>query len=262
MRNKVLSLSFAIVFVGGLLLSQPHKPLISTPPPQTSPPIWIKDMPTKVVLGYGGPNGDAKVASEILKVAYRRLGIEVVFEAIPQARSLIMSNEGKIDGEVTRLAGLEAQYPNLMMVPVVLIEQKGMAFTRKDKTFPLNGWDSLRPYSIVTLNGAKWSTDGTMGMDRVDIVTQPEQMFKMLEMGRVDVALGPRLTGMVQIMQLGFTDILPIEPPLVINKLYHYLNIKYKTHLLPQLSAVLQQMESSGQSSEIREQTIAAMLKQ
>jgi polar amino acid transport system substrate-binding protein len=264
MSNKVVRLTFLVVFVGSTLLGacQSPAPTLPTPATATASPTLTDTLPTKVVLAYGGPVGDAKVASEILKEAYQQLGIEVVIKVVPQARSLILSNEGEIDGEIARINGLEAQYPNLVRVPVVLIEQEGMAFVRKEKAFPLKGWDSLRPYSIVAMNGVKWSTDGTQGMDRVVMVTQPEQVFQMLETGRAEVALGPRLSGLLQIKRLGFTDLQALEPPLVVNELYHYLNNKHSAVLLPRITAVLQQMEASGRLREIREQTIAAMLDQ
>jgi polar amino acid transport system substrate-binding protein len=261
MSNKAVRLILFVVFVGSAVLGACQSSTPDIPPPATTSSAALTDtLPTKVVISYGGPVGDAGVASEILQEAYQQLGIEVVIESVPQARSLILSNDGEIDGEIARIAGLEAQYPNLVMVPVVLIEQEGMAFTRQDKAFLLNGWDSMQPYSIVYMNGVKWSEEGTQGMDRVVMVTQPEQMFQMLEMGRADVALAPRLSGTLVIKQLGYTDIQPLEPPLIVNKLYHYLNIKHSAVLLPQITAVLEKMEASGRLREIREQTIAAML--
>jgi polar amino acid transport system substrate-binding protein len=223
---------------------------------QTSLTTSNEALPKKIVLSRLADTIYMKIGSEILIEAYQKLGIEAVIEAIPGARSLIMSNEGLIDGEISRMDGLEADYPNLVSVPVSLYEQRCVAFTKKDSKIRFDGWKSLDSYAIAAMRGAHWSEDGTKGMKNVVMLEQPSQMFTMLELGRVDVALAAELSGMQDITKLGYTDIQSQEPPLLVMKMYHYLNKKHSMALLPQITAVLQNMKDSGRIDEILQKNI------
>ena len=43
---------------------------------------------------------------------------------MPSARSLILSNSGRIDGELIRTTAIEKKYESLIQVPIVLITAK------------------------------------------------------------------------------------------------------------------------------------------
>ncbi|MBC8177316.1 MAG: hypothetical protein H8E19_07905 [Deltaproteobacteria bacterium] len=57
---------------------------------------------------------DQMVGSEILKLAYKRLGIPIVIVEMPGKRALVESSEGRIDGEVHRIFRVGKDYPTLI----------------------------------------------------------------------------------------------------------------------------------------------------
>ncbi|MCP4182899.1 MAG: hypothetical protein GY761_06230, partial [Hyphomicrobiales bacterium] len=58
------------------------------------------------------------VSKKVLQEAYLRCGVTVEFKKFPMGRALDFADTGKIDGIDDRIAGIEQQYPNLMMIPV------------------------------------------------------------------------------------------------------------------------------------------------
>ena len=54
--------------------------------------------------------------------AFRRAGLELRLVKLPAERALLLANNGIEDGDLTRIPGLETQYPNLIRVPQVRAE--------------------------------------------------------------------------------------------------------------------------------------------
>ncbi|MFT5702148.1 MAG: polar amino acid transport system substrate-binding protein [Desulforhopalus sp.] len=198
------------------------------------------------------------LSGKVVAEAYKRLGIQAHIKAFPSARSLLMSNMGEVDGEVSRIKGIDKNYSNLIIVPVAINIVEGVVFT-KDVTFSVTGWDSLLPYTIGIKRGTKFAEKGTKGMN-VQSVTTNRQLFLKLDLRRTDVIVTARVSGLVELKMLKFEGIQVLEPPLVTMKLYHYLHKKHAS-LLPALTKVLQDMLVEGRIEEIRSQTISEFLK-
>ncbi|MCP4107581.1 MAG: hypothetical protein GY749_18900 [Desulfobacteraceae bacterium] len=112
----------------------------------------------------------ADISEKILKEAYQKIGIRISVTAFPAERALRTSNSGLSDGEVNRIKGINEQYLSLVMVPVEINILEGVVFTI-DVSFPVTGWESLRPYNIGIRIGIKFAEKGTVGMD-VDKVSE------------------------------------------------------------------------------------------
>lgn len=193
------------------------------------------------------------ISQNILKEAYKQIGYDLKIKKLPAERALIESNRGSTDGEVNRLQGINKKYVNLVMVSTPVNKFEGIAFTR-DRVLSIDGWESLGPYKIVIRRGAKFAEKGTMGMV-VYRVTTYEQVFKLLSIGRYDVGIASRLTGLSQIKKHNLIGIKAIEPPLMTNNLYHYLHKKHKD-IVPKINAVLLKMRKEGIMAKIRNKYI------
>ena len=188
-------------------------------------------------------------AAAIIRQAYGRLGIGVVFETFPAERALQMSNRGLADGELVRIEGIDAEFPNLIRVPVSHVTAEQMAFGR-DPAVVVDGWSSLRPYKLVFHRGYKVAEANTAGMDR-HLAGTDLAAFKMVEAGRRDLALANRFTGAAVIEALGFRDVVMITPPVQVDPLFHYLHMKH-ADLVPKITAVLREMADNGEMDAIR----------
>jgi hypothetical protein len=212
----------------------------------------------QTVMTFSTVKGSALglVSADILKEAYRRIGIQINVLEVPAKRGLHNANFGRYDGEVMRIAGIAKAYPNLIMVPDFVNIMEGVAFS-KNKEIQIQGWESLKPYRIGVVRGMKFAENGTKGMER-DLVSNPVQLFKMLDRGRLDIAILSRMSSLGALKVSGVMGVYVLSPPLTKIKLYHYLHKRHK-NLVPQISKTLQELEKEGVIQKIREQHIAQL---
>ena len=188
-------------------------------------------------------------AAAIIREAYKRLDIEIVFKILPGERALQSSNRGMVDGELVRIAGIDERYPNLIRVPVSHVMAEQMAFGR-DATIVIDGWQSLVPYKFAFHRGYKIAEKNTEGMNR-HLTSTDDAAFRMVAAGRMDLALANRFTGEKIIHDLRLDNVVMIKPPVQVDLLFHYLH-KMHAGLVPQITAVLRRMEVDGAIDAIR----------
>ncbi len=202
------------------------------------------DTPTLTVSTNNTPL-DRKALQELSQEAFRRIGVDFKLVSLPSERSLHSANQGEVDGEGLRVAGLSSQYSNLIQVPERYIGVSFVAFA-KDATIKLdNGWDSLKPYSVAFITGWKMFEANASGARVVNKVDKPEQMFRMLDGGRVDLALYTRADGIALARSMGLASIAPLFPSLKEVDMYLYLNKKHEA-LAPKLAQALRDMKADG----------------
>lgn len=185
----------------------------------------------------------ALMVEDVLKEAYLRIGIEAELAFMPGPRALHMADDGKVDGAELRVETIHNRYKNLIMIPVPVYKTEIMVFS-KNVTFPVNGWQSLKPYTIAAPAGYTAILDHLTNHS-VWSVTY-EQIFMMLDSDRVDIGVVDRFNGLITINKLGLTGIKTIPPPLKTIAFYNFLHKKHQ-NLLPRITAVMQEMESAGE---------------
>ncbi len=188
---------------------------------------------------------DRKVLERVSQEAFRRVGVELRLVNLPSERSLMAANEGEVDGEGLRVAGLGEQYPNLVRVPERYAGISFVAFARDASITLDHGWDSLKPYRLAFINGWKMFEANASGARVVHKLERPEQLFEMLEHGRIDLALYTRADGMALVRRLGYTSIAALEPSLKDVDLFLYLN-KRHAPLVPRVAAAIKAMKVDG----------------
>jgi polar amino acid transport system substrate-binding protein len=175
----------------------------------------------------------------------RRIGVEFRLVSHPSERSLQLANQGDVDGEGLRIAGLASQYPNLIQVPERFLGISFVAFS-KDAMINLDqGWAGLKPYRVGFITGWKMFEANASTARVVNKVDQAEQMFQMLDGGRIDLALYTRADGMALIRRMGLSTIAPLSPALKDVDMFLYLNKKHDA-LVPQIARALREMKADG----------------
>lgn len=196
----------------------------------------------------------ASLCEKILDEAYARidrgftLTWEYGFDTLPAAQ------EGRVDGELYRIAGIEQQYDNLVPVPVPLIELKSVILT-KGLVFPVTGPESLAPYKVGILQGVVYMEKLTAGLPRENIhrVSGELQLFQLLASGRVDAIIEDIDTANGIMSKADFPGISPLFPPLAVFPIHHYLHKKHND-LIPALTEALSAMEEEGRLEELRQE--------
>jgi polar amino acid transport system substrate-binding protein len=197
------------------------------------------------------------IAELVVAEAYRRLGMGLEVHRVPGERSLVSANDGLMDGELYRKVGIERDYPNLIIVPVPLQMYEIVIFTR-DTTFIVNGWESLRPFTVGFVRGIKIVEAATVGM-RTEPVPTMQQALQKMTMGRTDVVVGNRASGLAAAKALKMDDIRVLLPPLASFPVYHYVHRKHEA-LVPRLTAALQQMHREKVMERIQRQVLGELM--
>jgi polar amino acid transport system substrate-binding protein len=175
--------------------------------------------------------------------AFRRAGATLKLVKLPPERALLNANAGIEDGDLTRIAGLEAQYPNLVRVPEKLIDWQFAAFS-KNAAIPAT-WPALRQRTVGHIKGWKIYEQNLAGATRVTTAADPEQLFRLLELNRVEVALYERWLGAALVKQQRLTDVRPLAPPLATREMFIYLHRRH-ADLAPRIAEALRAMKREG----------------
>ena len=199
---------------------------------------------------------DRKVLALLSNEAFRRAGLILKLDNNPSARSLDLANQGVVDGEGLRVAGLEQQYPNLVQVPERYTGISFVAFSRNASIKLDQGWGSLKPYRIAFINGWKLFEVNTADAQSVTKVDKVEQLFQMLDADRVDLVLYTRNDGMAVLKRLGISNVVALSPSLRDADMYLYLNKKHAAHV-PRIAQALRDMKADGSYSSIMAQVAA-----
>jgi polar amino acid transport system substrate-binding protein len=212
---------------------------------------------TRLVLVAPHNSADTTIGEVIIRAAYKRLGIDVEIRKYPGERALRLADSGKVDGEVHRIDGISGKYKNLVQIKPPINFIKGTAFS-DGLVFPIKGWQSLKPYRIGYILGIKFAENNTRGMKSV-AVSDYGNMFQLLGKDRIDVVVSPRINGLYQMRMLGIKNLKELTPPIAHFDLFHYLH-KKNQHLVPKITAVLQEMAANGELTRIRDHAIQVIL--
>jgi len=200
----------------------------------------------------------------ILKEIYKRADIPLEFVTLPTQRALVQSSQGIIDGELVRIEKVGDLYPALVRVPTSYGFFESRAFSREQgiqTAVDENGWDALRDYRVGIVRGMKFAEEiDIKNWKNVEVVTRTDQLFKMLERGRLDVAISTKISGLVIIKENDLKSANLLEPAIRRHDLFHYLHEKNKKYI-PRLDEVIRAMKESGELDELEEKFTAEQLK-
>ena len=195
---------------------------------------------------------------QIVAAVFREVGLQAEVQVFATAteRSLLNANAGIDDGMAMRIAGLEAQYPNLIRVPEPLIANDFVAYTTKPR-FATDNWKSLDPYVVTYIIGWKIFEKNVTQVKEVTQVRDADQLFGLLASGRADVALYERWQGLERVRAMGIKAQV-LEPPLARSDMFIYLHKKHEA-LVPAVAQALARLKKSGGYQRIQEATLAPL---
>lgn len=192
-------------------------------------------------------------ATRIIQEAYAKLGHTIKVKEYPALRSIMLANNGTVDGELGRISGIDSSYSNLEMIPIPISVLNGVVFSRK-LDVSIKGWESLGKNKIGILRGIVFSEFLAKGMN-IEYADSPEQLMRMLDHDRIDLAIIEKTQGLAVLKKLSLNNIRELEPPLITIPLYHYLNKKHH-ELVPQITDILTSMHSTGRIKFLNEQPV------
>ena len=175
--------------------------------------------------------------------AFRRAGLELRLIKLPAERALRLVNDGHEDGDLTRIAGIETQYPNLIRVPAKLTDWDFAAFS-KDPSVPAD-LTAIRGRAVGYLRGWKFYEQAMAGGANAIAVDDAEQLFRLLQTDRIEVALYVRWMGLALVKKQGIEAVRPLQPLLAKREMFIYLNKRHAGHA-PRIAAALRALKKEG----------------
>lgn len=225
---------------------------------------WITSVKADFVLNnVNGPpfttaQGDGFL-DIVVSEAFKRAGASVRFVTLPPERGLRNANEGIEDGEVTRIAGIELSYKNLLPVPEKIVDWKFSAFSRTPNLALQSDWRSLAPYTVGIIKGWKIAETNLLGKQDVVLAGDVSQLFRLLEKERAEVIVYSREMGLAYLLTEGLHGIYIVEPPLDSREMFIYLHRKHAA-FVPKLAESLRSLKADGTYDRIYRESITQKL--
>ena len=184
------------------------------------------------------------VTSQLLARVYAQAGLGLEILAQPTARATVSIEQGLTDGECARIARYGEQHPKLLRLEPPIYTLSVHAFWLRARPLQVRRKQDLAGHSVVYMRGVQYAQDLVEGLPKATATVSPEQMFRMLGAGRVDVAIDALLSARqcAQQLQLDIEE----SPALVREEVYHFLHPRHAA-LLPRLSEALRQLMASGE---------------
>lgn len=185
-------------------------------------------------------NLNFKIASSIVKEAYRRIDMDVEINYTSLLRSLTLSNSGKSDAELIRAFEISENYPNLIIVdePVLTIDIVGFSYK---KDLGIKNIEDLKDYRIAYERGIRGIATLTEGLNTI-AVDNLKLAFELLKYNRVDVVITGYYNGLYSISHLDIKDEIYSSDPLQSTPLYHFVNVKH-ADIVPKLNIALTEFD-------------------
>ncbi len=190
--------------------------------------------------------------------AFRRAGIRLQLVRLPAERGLLNANAGIEDGDLSRIAGLDAQYPNLVRVPEKLLDWEFAAFG-KEAALPARE-EILRARPVGHIRGWKIYERQFAGAPEVVTAEDTEQLFRQLRRDRIEIALYERWQGLSRIRHQGWTGVHVLEPSLARREMFIYLHTRH-TALVPKLAAALRAIKAEGLYDRLYREKVLSLAK-
>lgn len=180
----------------------------------------------------------------VIGEAFRRSGLQLKLVKLPAERALINANAGIEDGDLSRVAGLEKDYPNLVRIPEKILDMHFVAFTRQAKREVAN-WDGLASLAVGHIKGWKVFEQNLRQTTQTSTVDNPEQLFNMLDKNRIEIALYDRWMGYGLAKKMTMSHVRVIEPPLAVREMFIYLHQRHADKV-PAIAAALKAIKAEG----------------
>jgi len=194
-----------------------------------------------VLSGFEAP-GLTPVARSYLEKAYKELGMTVDVVLTEPSRALVNSTGGVTDGEVVRIGVVGDRYPTLVRVDVPLLSVATFGYTNRPEARHMSQQD-LKSLRAGHVRGAVFGEIAARGFAEIWSADEPEQLFKMMQQGRLDLVFVRETRAKEMVRRFGLTDVYPVPSSRKDYPFFHYLH-KRHSGLVPRVEKALRKVLS------------------
>ncbi|PHR56371.1 MAG: hypothetical protein COA44_08420 [Arcobacter sp.] len=194
-----------------------------------------------------------KFVEMITLEAFKRAGLKINFQGLPNKRSLINANSGIDDGDAARVWEISDYYPNLIRVSVKNSQIDIVVLT--NKKIIINELSDLSKYNVGVIHGMKIAVVSAQKANPVSLYKAKdyETLVKMLSIDRLDLILTNRVSLYRNMKALEGKKLYLREEPLLSRPLYLHLHKKNKAYI-PVLEKAYRSMHEDGTYTKLHDE--------
>ncbi|MFP4391062.1 MAG: substrate-binding periplasmic protein [Desulfococcaceae bacterium] len=216
--------------------------LIPLLPLLLAPPAFGQAESLTINTAFSGPV--RRIFEAVVLEAGKRLDISVSVRIAQADEGLRMVETGEVDGDGPRIGGLQQTFPGMVQVPETIVAVDFSGFS-KDPTIPTDDWSDLLPYRTGVVSGWKILENRLVDARALHRMGDIDSLFRMLEIGRIDVAVIDRMEGEAFLREFSAPGVRPLSPPLETREMFLYLNARHRA-LAGRIADVLAAMKADG----------------
>ncbi len=169
---------------------------------------------------------ESRAVAKLVQAAYAYIGHRATVDYFPAERSLYMANTGEYDGELGRIVGIEAGYPNLIGVEGPIFQLRLSAVVTKSSDITEIDWGVLPKKSFAYQRGVHILKNRLQKIPDVT-ATSGSSIVKMLIAGRVDVGLF--VDSQAETFVRGHSNLKILDVSVKNGSLFHYIHKRNRT---------------------------------
>lgn len=199
------------------------------------------------------------VAAKLLTAVYKKAGLGINIQPLPGARANAVATSGEKDGEVARIQAYADKNPSLIKVEPGYYFLTTAAFAKSDSGIVITSKADLKKYKVGIVRGIAHAEAATDGLPGLQVANTYEQLYQMVDAGRVEVGIDEGINGPVTLKKLGLTSIKQVGEIAKLD-LFNMLNSKQKD-VAPRISAAIKALKDSGELAVLTKQYESEYLK-
>jgi polar amino acid transport system substrate-binding protein len=192
------------------------------------------------------------VAAQLLREIALRADLQLLITPLPAARATHMIERGPLQGEVARLADYGDSHPQLLRVEPAYYQLHFAVFCRSDRAWTIQQAADLQGRSVGIIRGVPHARQLAAAAAQLVEVDDAQQLYAMLNAGRIELAIDTVLNGQYQ-LQLRHFPQLQLRAVLMELPMFVYLRPEQQM-LGERLAAVISHLSASGELSQLTAQ--------
>lgn len=186
------------------------------------------------------------IAASLIADIYQRAGLSAKVQALPAARANAQALSGEVGGEVARVQGYATKNASLIKVEPAYYALTTAAFAKAGRGITITSKEDLKKYRVAIIRGVAHTRDATADLTgTLHAVGTAEQIYLMLDAGRVDVALDAGVNGPYVIQKLGLKGLAHVGDVARL-ELFNILS-PANSALAPRISDAIQALKDAGE---------------
>ena len=183
-----------------------------------------------LIIGFVADKSERsyRIGDRLLQEISKKMQIKITLISLPGKRAVVLLREGKIHADLSRIAAFQKRVPEAIRIEEFLASTPYYVYSSLAESFPVDDWDSLKPYKIVTVRGLVF-IDQYLSEHHTHKVGSMKAAFGFIKNKRADLYIENVLAASAFLQSDDFDSegITRLEPAIAILKSYTFFSARY-----------------------------------